>query len=86
MKNSPYLPQYDELRQWLREKREAAGLTVREVAEEMDRHHSVIGKMETMGRNIEIMEFIWFCDVVSADPLEGIELIIKAGKPRTKRV
>ncbi|MBT4972499.1 MAG: XRE family transcriptional regulator, partial [Thiotrichales bacterium] len=32
------------LRAWLKEKRRGAGLTIRELAERLDVHHSIIGK------------------------------------------
>jgi transcriptional regulator with XRE-family HTH domain len=80
MKSSPYSPQYDEIRSWLKLKREESGLTLREAAKAMGRHHSVIGKMEQDRRKIEIFEFIAYCKVLEADPHEGLDIMLKAMK------
>lgn len=76
MKSSPYSPEYDKLRAWIKLKREESGLSLRAVAEIMGRHHSVLGKMEQDRRKIEISEFICYCHAISADPHEGLAVMI----------
>lgn len=80
MKPSPYSPQYDKLRAWMKQRREESGLSLREAAKVMGRHHSVLGKMEQDRRKIEILEFVSYCKVIGADPHEGIELLVKSLK------
>jgi transcriptional regulator with XRE-family HTH domain len=80
MKSSPYSPQYDKIRFWLKLKREESGLSLREAAKAMGRHHSVIGKMEQDRRKIEIFEFLAYCKVLEADPHEGLDIMLKAMK------
>ena len=78
MKSSPYSPHYEKLRTWLKEQRDASGLTLRDVAEAMGRHHSVLGKMEQDRRKIEILEFVRYCQVLGVDPHEGLEVLVKS--------
>ena len=78
MKTSPYSPQYDRLRAWMKQKREASGLSLRAASAKMGRHHSVLGKIEQERRKVEIMEFIQYCHVVGADPHEGLEVMIQS--------
>lgn len=78
MKSSPYSPQYEQLRNWLKKQRDESGLSLREASELMGRHHSVLGKMEQDRRKIEILEFVRYCQVLGADPHEGLEILIKS--------
>lgn len=78
MKSSPYSPHYEKLRTWLKEQRDASGLSLRDVAEAMGRHHSVLGKMEQDRRKIEILEFVRYCQVLGVDPHEGLEVLVKS--------
>ncbi|NPU92111.1 MAG: helix-turn-helix domain-containing protein [Gammaproteobacteria bacterium] len=80
MKPSPYSSHYDQLRAWMKQKREESGLSLRAVADAIDRHHSVVGKMEQDRRKIEIVEFVQYCQALGADPHEGLELLIKSLK------
>lgn len=83
MKSSPYSSHYDQLRAWMKQKREESGLSLRAVAEAMDRHHSVLGKMEQDRRKIEIVEFIEYCQAIGADPHEGLDVLLKSLIKRT---
>ena len=76
MKPSSYSPQYDNLRAWMKQKREESGLSLRAVGEIVGRHHSVVGKLEQDRRKIEMLEFVAYCKAVGADPHEGLDLII----------
>ena len=75
MRPSSYSKEYKDLRSWLRQKREAKGLSIRAVAEILQRHHSVIGKLEQDRRRIDIMELLEYCRAVDADPHEAIDLL-----------
>ena len=80
MKSSPYSSHYDKLRDWMKQRREESGLSLRAVSEVMGRHHSVLGKMEQDRRKIEIMEFISYCQVIGADPHEGLDIMMSSLK------
>ena len=84
MKPSLYSSHYDQLRSWMKQKREESGLSLRGVAELMDRHHSVVGKMEQDRRKIEIVEFIEYCQAIGADPHEGLDVLLASLKRRTR--
>lgn len=78
MKSSIYSKQYQDLRFWLKQKREESGLSIRAVAEKLHRHHSVVGKLEQDRRRIDIVDLIEYCHAVDADPHEAIELLHKS--------
>jgi transcriptional regulator with XRE-family HTH domain len=78
MKSSPYSPHYKNLRSWLKEQRLKRGYSQRDVSDLMNRHHSVVGKMEQDRRKIEILEFIRYCQVIGVDPHEGVEVLIQS--------
>ncbi len=78
MKSSPYSPHYEKLRAWLKEQRDESGLSLRSAADLLGRHHSVVGKMEQDRRKIEILEFIRYCQVIGADPHEGLDVLIQS--------
>jgi len=46
----------------------------------MGRHHSVLGKMEQDRRKIEILEFVKYCQIIGADPHEGLDILISSLK------
>ena len=48
--------------------REAAGLTQRELAAELNRPHSFVGRIEAGERRIDIIEFIEIARILGADP------------------
>lgn len=76
MKPSSYSIHYDKLRTWLKQKREERGLSLREASERLGRHHSIIGKMEQDRRKIELLEYLLYCEVLKADPHEGISIML----------
>lgn len=84
MKPSPYSSYYDQLRSWMKQRREESGLSLRAVADIMDRHHSVVGKMEQDRRKVEIVEFVQYCQAIGADPHEGLDLLIKSLKKNAR--
>lgn len=78
MKSSPYSSHYEKLRAWLKEQRDESGLSLRDAADALGRHHSVLGKMEQDRRKIEILEFVRYCQVIGADPHEGLDVLIRS--------
>jgi hypothetical protein len=80
MKTSVYSPHYDKLRMWLKTHREAHSLSLREVSDLWGKHHSILGKVEQARRKIEVVEFIELCQILKADPHEGLSLLIASLK------
>lgn len=78
MKSSPYSPHYEKLQTWLKEQREKSGYSQREVSEILNRHHSIVGKIEQRRKKIELVEFVKYCQVLKADPYEGLALLIQS--------
>lgn len=76
MKPSAYSQHYDKLRTWLRARREEKGLSLRAVSALVDRHHSVVGKMEQDRRRIDLIEYVEYCQALGVDPHEGLELVM----------
>ena len=78
MKGSTYSPHYAALRAWLITKREEKGLSIRDAGKLVNRHHSIIGKMEQDRRKIDILEFVEYCQKLDIDPHEGIDVILSS--------
>jgi hypothetical protein len=78
MKSSPYSPHYEKLQTWLKEQRGKSGYSQREVSEIMNRHHSIVGKIEQRRKKIELLEFVKYCQILGADPHEGIALLMQS--------
>jgi hypothetical protein len=78
MKTSPYSPHYDKLRAWMKQKREEKGLSLRSASALLERHHSVLGKMEQYRRKIEILEFVYYCEKIGVDPHEGLDVLLQS--------
>ena len=70
---------------WLKAQREGQSLTLREVSERWGRHHSILGKIEQARRKIELVEFIELCEIIDADPHQGIALLIESMNKKAKR-
>lgn len=78
MKSSPYSLHYKNLRRWLTEQRMKRGYSQRDISAVLNRHHSIVGKMEQDRRKIEILEFIRYCQALGVDPHEGLEVLIQS--------
>ena len=74
---SIYEPEQVFFRDWLVKKRKEAKLTQRELAEELDVVHSLVGKIETGERRLDVIEFILYCKAIEAEPCEFIHFIQK---------
>jgi DNA-binding XRE family transcriptional regulator len=61
----------------LAEAREKAGLTQRQLANLIDRPHSVIGMIETEQRQVTVPEFISLAKTIGADPLDLFRAVLR---------
>lgn len=78
MKYSTYSLHYEKLQSWLKEQRGKSGYSQREVSEIMHRHHSIVGKIEQRRKKIELLEFVKYCQVLGADPHEGLTVLMRS--------
>lgn len=62
----------------LKEIREKAGLTQRELCRKLNREHSFVSKCELGERRIDIVEFYWICNACGANPETEARKIMKA--------
>ena len=57
--------------------REKAGVSQRELARRLDRAHSYVGRIETGDRRLDLPEFIEWCELLEADPVEVFQRIVR---------
>ena len=57
--------------------REKAGVSQRELARRLDRAHSYVGRIETGDRRLDLPEFIEWCELLGADPVEVFQRIVR---------
>jgi transcriptional regulator with XRE-family HTH domain len=62
--------EFDLLQTALREARERAGLSQREMARRLGFHESVYGKIERGDRVLDVIEFVAFADAADQDAIE----------------
>ena len=67
MRKAIYSPEYQHVKELFIKLRETAGLTQRELAERLDREYSMIGRIETGQRRVDIVEFYWICEKIGVD-------------------
>lgn len=75
MTNSIYTNEMLALRNWLKQERESRNLSMRALAERMDKPHSFIQKVEQGERRLDVVEYIWYCHTLGIDPRIGLGLI-----------
>jgi len=59
------------------EVRTKAGFTQRELARRLDRAHSYVSRIEKGDRRLDLPEFIQWCEVLGADPVDVIQRIMR---------
>jgi transcriptional regulator with XRE-family HTH domain len=57
--------------------RGAAGVTQRELARRLARAHSYVSRIEKGDRRLDLPEFIQWCEVLNADPVEVLRRIVR---------
>lgn len=63
------------LRELLIKQREKLGLTQRDLGERLKVHHTLIGKVETGDRRLDVIEFIDYCKALEVDPCLILDLL-----------
>lgn len=77
MTKSIYSPEMVSLRTWLKQERLNHNLTMRQLAERLDRPHSYVQRVEEGDRRLDVVEFVWYCQALNIDPTFGLQLILK---------
>ena len=75
MEKTIHTAAYEELIAWLKSCREKKGLSMRDLAVELDVSHSWIAKVEQMERRLDILEYVRLCHGLSVDPAIGLAKI-----------
>ena len=57
--------------------RTKAGVTQRELARRLARAHSYVSRIEMGDRRLDVPEFIQWCEVLSADPVDVMRRIVR---------
>ncbi|XID74655.1 helix-turn-helix domain-containing protein [Alkanindiges sp. WGS2144] len=75
MTSSIYTDEMLALRDWLKTQRKAQNLSMRHLAERMDKPHSFVQKVEQGERRLDVVEYVWYCAALGINPKMGIDLI-----------
>jgi len=75
MKKAIYTKESAVLRAWLVKKRKDENLSQRKLADLLNLHHSIVAKIETGERQLNVVELIDYCKVLNCNPVEIIELL-----------
>jgi len=73
MEKTIYSTTYRTLILWLKECREAKGLTMRELAQQLEVAHSWVGKVEQMERRLDVFEYVRLCECLDVNPALGLK-------------
>ncbi len=68
---------YVATRNFLRDKKKKAGLSNRSFAKKLNVAYSMISKVETGDRRLDVVEACKYCKKLNADPHELIDLILE---------
>lgn len=66
------------LTKWLREQREHRCLTQRQLAKALKIHHSIVGKIETGERRLDVIELVTYCNTLGTDPHGALDSILNS--------
>lgn len=72
MRKSVHTSEYAAMRAELRAARVSAGLTQRDLAAALRLPHSVVAKMESGERRVDLIEFCWFLRTCGADAVAAV--------------
>jgi len=75
-----YSPASLKISNWLRSQREQRDLTMRQAGALLGKPHSFIGKTECGQRRLDVVEFVWYCNRLGFDPIEGIKALTDSHK------
>lgn len=73
IRKSVHSPEHEYLRQIFVKRRQELGLTQRQLAQRLGVIYSLIGKIETGDRRLDVIEFIEYCQILELNPNDIIE-------------
>jgi transcriptional regulator with XRE-family HTH domain len=86
MRKSIYTAEYAALRAELKTSRQKAGLSQRQLAEQLKVPHSWVAKVESGERRIDVVECTWFLTACGVDPFPVLMRVMqKSPKSATRR-
>jgi transcriptional regulator with XRE-family HTH domain len=88
MRKSVHTSEYGALLKELRQLRKSAALTQRDLARRLNVHHSLIAKVESGERRIDVIEFCWIVIACDGDPPEvfgRVDHAVSKGRPEGRR-
>lgn len=77
MTKSIYTQEMISLRQWLKNHRQSQKISMRLLAERLNRPHSFVQRVEEGERRLDVVEFVWYCHALGVDPKDGLDLILE---------
>jgi transcriptional regulator with XRE-family HTH domain len=72
-----YSPESIRFCSWLRNQREARGLTMREAGNLLGKPHSFVAKVETGQRRLDVVEYARYCKTLCFDAHLGLDVLLK---------
>jgi transcriptional regulator with XRE-family HTH domain len=69
-------PEMTILLDWLKAARENKGLTMRDLSARLGKPHSYVQKVEQGERRLDVVEFVWYCEALELNPVQGIKLLM----------
>ena len=66
---------YKRLVQWLTEARAIRGYTMRDLADILGVPHSMVQKVESLERRLDVLEYVQYCKALDIDPKQGLEYL-----------
>ena len=75
MTASIYTKEVEALTNWLKQARQDQNLSMRALAERMDKPHSFVQKVEQGERRLDVVEYVWYCRKLGVNPQDGLLLI-----------
>ena len=71
---------YRKVPPFLRELREKAGLTQRQLADRIGQSQWWVARSETGSRRLDVAEFVEFCVACGVEPAKGISELMRGGR------
>ena len=72
MQKTIYSRPYKELISWLKQSRESKGISMRELAHNLNVSHSWVSKVENLERRLDVYEYSILCKQLGVDPKNGL--------------
>jgi transcriptional regulator with XRE-family HTH domain len=71
---------------WLISERKAKGLSIRGLAELLGWPSSILGKIETGDRRLDVIEYLDICEALEVNPDKGLKFVISNIKKAHKKL